>query len=251
MHQREQRFGPRVQARRVRHLIALTGVALLVGCAATPEADPGSATIWGFVQLAPKADAPITGAGYGDRRLANVKRVDYSHPRYAIVFVPDVPEVDFALVELAIRDSARGPRIEPRIASVSLNAGLRIRNETGRTQIVSAPDANHLGPIEPGAAQRIAPLVEGELAVHLLGRDQADDDAAAQIWVSPGRLVNVEPSGRYTLSGLPPGRHVVRAWHPRLPPTAPLAVELRAGEVRRIDLEIGVDAALLGSPGDS
>ena len=47
--------------------------------------------------------------------------------------------------------------------------------------------------------------------------------------------------------GLEPGRHAIRAWHPRLPPSPTHPVELERGAVVRLDLEIGLDAEVADS----
>ena len=75
--------------------------------------------------------------------------------------------------------------------------------------------------------------------MHLLGEDVPANDVA-RIWVTEGRIVEVEPSGRYTMRGLDAGRHRLSAWHPRLPPTEDHEVDVSLGGVHRLDLQIGV-----------
>jgi hypothetical protein len=226
---------------------AIAGLVIGLGCASPPEADPNGTTVWGYVRLAPKANAPRGEGGYGDRRLSDVKRVDYSHPRFAVVFVPDATPVASPPAELVIRDTGSGPRIEPEITATTLAAGVLIRNETGTDQLVSAPTANYLRRLKPAAVDRIDGLLEGELTMHLLGTLGDGHGPIAQVWVSPGRVARVEANGRFLIRGLEPGSHVLRAWHPRLPPTAPRAFDLERGDVERIDLEISVDSAHLES----
>ena len=221
-------------------LILIVSSALVSGCASAPDANPDSATVWGFVRLVPKVRVAPAGGGYGDRRLEGVRRVDYSHPRYAVVYVPSTSSPDLSPLELTIEETSIGPRIEPSIGSTNPDAGIRIRNRTDRAQYVSAPGSSWLARIEPLGVAQIDDPVPGELNLHLLGAE-GGAAAAAQVWVAKGVRAEVEPSGRYAIQGLPPGRHELRAWHPRLPPSPAHGVDLSLGSVHRVDLEIGVD----------
>lgn len=228
----------RIAARTV--LILLVGWVLVSGCASAPDADPDSATVWGFVRLVPKLRASPAGGGYADRRLEGVKRVDYSHPRYVVVYVPSTTSSNLTPLELTIEATRKGLRIKPSIGSTNPAAGVRIRNHTDRAQFVSAPDSSWLVRIEPRGAARIDDPVAGELNLHLLAVE-GGVAVAAQVWVANGVRAEVEPSGRYVIHGLRPGRHEIRAWHPRLPPSPVHRVDLSLGGVHRVDLEIGVD----------
>jgi hypothetical protein len=217
-----------------------------VRCGASPirSLGPDSGTVWGFVRLVPKAEAPQAGGGYGDRRLATVKRVDYSHPRYAVVYLPDSEAIlSSSAIELKIVSTSRGARVEPEFSSTDPASGLIVRNESGDPQIVSAPAARWLERIEPGQSRRIVDPPHGELLLHVLGTE-GSHSAVAQVWVASGRRVDVDSSGRFSVPGLLPGRHVLRAWHPRLPPSPPTRVDVELGGVYRADLEIGVDVGV-------
>lgn len=225
--------------------IALVACLLCVGaCATAPAPDPDAAIVWGQVRLVPKQNAPMGGAGYGDRRLADVKRFDYSQLRFAVVFVPDAPPRNDAPHVLTIRDSSRGPRLEPAFGATTALRGISIQNETGEEQVVSAPDASWVRRIAPGDSAQVEGLVEGELALHLLGASSRHVPETVLVWVAQGLVAEVDADGRYVIEGLTPGRHGLRAWHPRLPPTPTLELELASGDVERVDLEIGVDVGL-------
>lgn len=227
--------------RTIPHSWAVIGVALILSCASAPRPDPQSATIWGYVRLVPKKDVPGAGGGYGDRRLADVKRFDYSHPHYAVVYAPKSAATNLEPVELRIRAGRGGHVMDPPIAFASPEAGLSIRNETNEDQVVSAPALGWIARVEAGGVRHLDAAIEGELTLHVLGGGGNETARKALVWISPGAMVRVEPSGRYVLDGLAPGTHELRAWHPRLPPTRAIALDLTKGEVHREDLAIGVD----------
>ena len=199
------------------------------------------------MRLVPKADVPASSGAYSDRRLSRAKRVDYSHTKYAVVFVPSAPTPNRAPLDLAIRDASDGPRIEPAFASSTLASGIRVTNATQTERIVSAPAPGWLRRLAPGQTAQVEGLTAGELTLHLLGLPDAQTPVPSQVWIATGVTAEVESTGRYTLRGLEPGRHQLRAWHPRFPPSAVHTVELSRGAVQRIDLEIGVDS---GDSGD-
>ena len=101
---------------------------------------------------------------------------------------------------------------------------------------MSAPLAGFVRELAPGESVTLTPPQVGELEIHTLDTRAA----AALVWVAPGAFAVADAAGRYELRGLPPGRIDVHAWHPRLPPSGAHPLEARAGEVTRLDLEIGV-----------
>jgi hypothetical protein len=226
--------------------VLLVLAAGMAACATPPEPDPETATVWGYVRLAPKKDLPGAGGGYGDRRLADVKRFDYSHPRHAIVFTTGRASVSSPPPVVAIREETGRLALDPPFASASRSQGLTIRNETAEPRIVSVPAVGWLRRIDAGGSARLDPDREGELTLHLLGGPASATPPTARIWIAEGLIAEVDASGRYVLGGLPPGAVELRAWHPRLPPTRAFALELSRGDVERLDLEIGVDASDLG-----
>jgi hypothetical protein len=223
----------------------LAAAALAIGCATAPEPDPDSTIIWGHVHLIPKAGTDKFDGGYGDRRVAQAKRIDYSQMKFAVVFVPTALNETLAPAELSIHDSENSFRIEPQFASTTPTAGIRVTNATSLDRIVSVPGTTHVDRIAAGESTIIRGLSPGESSVYLLGLPQGESPDPAQVWVTEGVTAEVEPNGRYTLRGLAPGRHQVRAWHPRLPPSPIHPVELTRGSVLRLDLEIGVDVHAL------
>lgn len=228
---------------RIWRWIAGLGFALVsLGCATGPAADPESTVLWGDLRLVPKAGSQASGGGYGDRRVADARRVDYSQIQFAVVYAPSARSAAPAPAELVIRSSDKGPRIEPHYAATSPAAGVRVSNATADQQIVSVPGAARLERIDPGESALISGLAPGESTVHLLGVPERNAASPALVWVAEGLMTVVDASGRYTLRGLEPGRHQVRAWHPRLPPSSIHTVDLTRGSVLRLDLEIGLDS---------
>ncbi len=228
---------------RIRRWIALlVSVSLAFGCATAPDADPDSTVLWGRLRLVPKSGSQASGGGYGDRRVADVKRVDYSQIQFAVVYVPSARNAAPEPAELVILGSEAGARIHPHYAAASPAAGIRVTNATSSSQIVSVPGAARLARLAAGESVLIPGLSPGETSIHLLGMPEDEATAPAQVWVCEGVMAVVESSGRYVLRGLDPGQHQVRAWHPRLPPSAVHAVELSRGAVLRLDLEIGLDS---------
>jgi hypothetical protein len=228
---------------RIRWWIAVLVTALLAfGCATAPAADPDSTVLWGYLRLVPKSGSQASGGSYGDRRVADVKRVDYSQIQFAVVYVPSAGNAAPEPAELVIRGSEAGSRIDPRYAATSPAAGIRVSNATSFAHIVSVPSAARLERLAAGESVLIPQLSPGEASVHLLGVPDGEPTGPAQVWVSEGVIALVDSSGRYTLRGLDPGRHQVRAWHPRLPPSPVHSVELTRGAARRLDLEIGLDS---------
>ena len=215
---------------------------LLAGCATAPIPEPGATLVWGYVRLVPKAGSEALGGGYGDRRLAQVKRVDYSHPRFAVVFARTQADARERSVEIAIREAPRGLHLEPPFASTTPGAGLEITNATTSEQIVSLPEAGRLHRLDPGESVAITGLALGEASVHLLGLPDSDAFEPTRVWVTEGITVEVEQSGRYVLRGLAPGPHRLGAWHPRLPPSPEHEIFLEPDQAARLDIEIGVDA---------
>jgi hypothetical protein len=218
---------------------------LLAGCASQPPADPNAAAVWGYVRLAPKSGAAQGGDSYADRRVRNVARFDYAHPKFAVVYAPGTRGQSAGTAALALVDDGRGgARWEPALAALALGERLLLVNRSAQPQVVSAPLATFVGELAPGETVALSPPTGGELEIHALGAPAR----VALVWVAPGAFAVADAAGRYELRGLPPGPVDIRAWHPRLPPSGAHPLEARAGEVMRLDLEIGVDQMEGGVP---
>lgn len=218
-------------------LALAAALACVFACAAgAPAPDLEHAAVWGYVKLVPKDGAAAAGDGYADRRLRDAARVDYSHPSFAVVYTAgDAPAARSQT--LAFVETPRGLRWLPARLAMGAADELVIVNRSARPQIVSAPEAGWLKQLAPGERTALHPSQRGELEIHLLGTDAAP----ALVWVAPGAYAAADAAGRYELRGLAPGAVRLRAWHPRLPPSAVREVTLAAGERVRVDLEIGVD----------
>jgi hypothetical protein len=217
--------------------LALAACLLALACASAPAPEPGRAVVFGSVELVPKRGVPEA-AGYGDRRLRDVPRFDYLQPRFAVVFADAPPASAPAPAALVIEPREHGGvRFQPAYGVTGLAAGISIENRSAETRVVSAPEADFVARLAPGETAHVAPGAAGELEIHLLG----ERAAPAIVFVAAGAFAPVGADGRYALRGLAPGSREIRAWHPRLPPSAPHRVEVAAGEAVRLDLAIGVD----------
>ncbi|HEU4429775.1 MAG TPA: hypothetical protein VFT98_13520 [Myxococcota bacterium] len=224
---------------------SIAALGCLLACvAAPPTASPDRATAWGYVRLVPKAGLPAEEGGYSDRRLLGVQRFDYSHPAFAVVYAPGAPVRTAQTHELMLEARANGAHWSATVAAVGVNDRLRVANRTAIAQVVSAPALTWLRELAPGEATELAPAAPGELLLHVLG----GAGETAIVWVSPGAFALANTAGRYELDGLPPEVRELRAWHPRLPPSAGHTVRLEAGAATRVDLEIGVDRAAGAEP---
>ncbi len=212
------------------------GIALAAGCASAPSAPaPGRAGVAGSVRLVPHAAAPADAApdAYADRRLRDVRLVDYSAPGFTVVYV-DGASAPGGDAELAVEDGLAGPRLAPRLAALGAGGTLRIANRAGRAVVLSAPAIGRVARLADGSSAAIRVDRAGPIEIHLLGSDES-----ATVFAAPGPWTRADASGRFALSDLPPGPATLRAWHPRLPPAA-LEIELRADAVADAALEIGV-----------
>jgi hypothetical protein len=235
---RDRRRAPQIALPRLAAALLAATLATAAGCATPPPADPEAATAWGYVRLVPKvADAPTAGA-YGSRRVADTQRDDYSHTTYAVVFAPGQREATGPPARFAIRNDASGLAIHPRFGASTRTRGALVVNETDEPRIVSVPSAGWMRRLEPGASAQIDGLASGETAVHLLGHEPARN--VSLLWVAEGAFTEVDASGRYVLRSLEPGPQLLRAWHPRMPPTSGIEVELVRGAVERADLDVTV-----------
>jgi len=218
-----------------RALAVVLAIAAL-SCASAPSGPPGASGAWGYVRLVPREGVhPGGGSGaYGDRRLADVRLVDYSRPGFVVVYAEgDAPG---GRVEVVLRERPTGVRFEPSAVAVGAGGTIEIRNETGATQVLSAREHGRLESLAPGATASFPASGQGARGFSLLSGSETD----ALAFVAPGPFAVASDSGRFELSGLAPGRHRVVAWHPRFPSTARW-VELSGGEMQRLDIEIGVD----------
>jgi hypothetical protein len=202
---------------------------------AAPAPAPGTASVVGTVRLVPREGvaAHAGSDAYGDRRLRDVQRVDYSKPGASVVYL-DLGARPGGRADLAVEDALAGARLEPRFAVVGAGGEVAVRNRTSAEVVVSVPALAQLQRVAPGASLLVRADRPGPLEIFRLG---ADDPA--RVWVSPGPWARPDASGRFVLTGLAPGRVTLRAWHPRLPSGA-ADVELRAGETATVDFEIGV-----------
>jgi len=248
------RFGHRCDGV-VRLVVLLTAWACVACASGLPAPSPGRSTLAGHVEL--RAPAPAAAAGsragaYGDRRMRDVERVDYSRAGFAVVYVDFVDDLEDARAiddlapgaeapstarpaELLIVDGRVHARFEP-ADLVLRNGGTLLIENTGRDpHLISIPGLQIVGPIAAG--QRIEVVVDraGAHVLHLL--DQPDTQA--RIFSAPGPYARVSDAGRFAIPDLPPGPYTVHVWHPRMPPLT-RSVQLHADTVERIDLTVSL-----------
>jgi hypothetical protein len=217
-------------------LLGFAVLACATGAPAPPK--PGTGTAWGYLHLVPREGVTPVKPGaspYADRRMRDVEFVDYSKPGFAVVHLDRGPSPRGS-AELVIRSTGVRTRLDPPQAAVGAGGVVVVRNEAGAAHVISAPALGVVRRIEAGEKLELALADAGEQALFLLDVPRAE----STLFVSPGAFVVVSADGRYELSELPPGHYALHAWHPRFPPTRS-ELDLAAGGVVRLDLEMGVD----------
>jgi hypothetical protein len=209
----------------------------LAACAAPQlvTSPAGTAAVAGTVRLVPHEGVPShpPSDAYGDRRLRDVQLVDYSKPGASVVYV-DLGARPGGSAQVAAEESLAGARLNPRFAVVGAGGEVSVTNRTRGEVVVSVPALERVERIAAGGSFSVRAESKGPLEIFLLGAEEP-----ARIWVAPGPWVRPDANGHFVLTGLPPGRAALRAWHPRLP-SASAEVDLRAGETAVVNFEIGV-----------
>ncbi len=222
---------------RVRAAMIAAALGWLAACGGSPLATPaeGTAAVAGTVRLVPHEGVPSQSQSdaYGDRRLRDVQLVDYSKPGASVVYL-DLGARPGGSAQIAAEESLAGARLSPRFAVVGAGGELVVANRTRGEVVVSVPALERVERIAAGSEWVVRAERAGQLEIFLLGSDEP-----ARVWVSPGPWVRPDATGHFVLTGLPPGRVALRAWHPRLP-SAAAEVDLRPGETAVVNFEIGV-----------
>jgi hypothetical protein len=212
----------------------LAAIALAAGCAAPTPPPPGSFTTWGYVQLVPHEGVSPSGGAYGDRRVRDAKLVDYSKPGFVVIFA-DGPEPPSAQVTVRIVSGVVRAHFEPARSAIGFRDEILVKNEDAQDHLLSCPEAGVLVRVEPGETATIVLVEPGPLSLYLLDGVGAE----AQIFAAPGPFAVTTTAGRFELAGLAPGRRTLRLWHPRFP-SVTRVIEAEAGEILRVDVEMGV-----------
>ncbi len=174
--------------------------------------------------------------------MRDVELVDYSRPGFVVVYVEGVDSAEGSDALLTIRDGAIGPRLEPTHAALSATGTLTLHNDDERPHLVSCPAADTVFSLAPGETRKIELTRSGEYPLFLIDVP----GVSSLVFVAPGTYSVVSASGRFELADLPPGRHRLGAWHPRLP-SAFRWIDLDADGVLRVDVEVGVDVGPKGA----
>jgi hypothetical protein len=209
----------------------------MLACASVPDAPaPGRSHALGRLRLVPHEGVPPAGGGegaYGDRRLRDVEFVDYSKPGFAVVYVEG--EEPGGELDLAIRATRLGTRLDPVHGAVGAAGRLVVTNRSGAAHVLSYPAAGVVRAIRPGERLELALPRAGEQGLFLLDVPEAE----ALVFAAPGPFAVVSSSGRFALRDLPSGTQTLHAWHPRFPPLVQ-QVDLPSGGVVQVELEMGV-----------
>lgn len=216
--------------------------ALLLACVGAPRLeDPTRSGVYGYLRLVPHAGtaAPATAGApsgaYADRRYADADLVDYSKPGFAVVYLDGGGAGDAERLTLSVRGGAAEVELAPDLGAVAAGGEVVVENRDERPRVVSMPAAGVLRALDPGESLSVPVREPGVLEIFV-----PDAPAAtARVFVAPGPFAAVSESGRFELLEVEPGLRRLRAWHPRFPPSA-REIELAPGEVRRVDIELGV-----------
>ena len=222
--------------------LLLAAAAIGLACATAPGTpEPGKSTAWGLVRLIPREGVSPQAPGsssYTDRRLRDVEFVDYSRPGFAVVYLEEAGKRAVAVggdARVSIRDTQLQPRFDPAHAAMGIGRRIRVANQSTQPHVLSCPAVGLLRRLAPGETAEIVIRAAGEVSLFLLDVP----GASSTIFAAPGRYAVVSQSGRFEFQNLTPGHFRLRTWHPRFPPTS-RQVDLAAGQVVHLDLEIGV-----------
>ncbi len=226
---------------------ATAGCLLLVLACATPLGAPPKdrSGAWGYVQLAPREGVTPGGEGesaYADRRLRDVRFVDYSRPGFAVVYAAAGPSPG-GRAAIAIRSGGLEPRLDPVYAAVGAGGAIRVDNATRDAHVLSAPGVGLIRRLAPGEGVEIPVARAGEEVLFLLDAPRP----RATVFVAPGPFAVVSASGRFEIADLAPGRGRLAVWHPRFPPSE-RSVVLHPCRAERVDFELSVEQ--IGAEGE-
>jgi len=155
--------------------LLIPAACLALACAlATPRATPDRAGVWGKLRLVPHEGvlaAPIVGAseGYGDRRYSHARRVDYSRPGFAVVYLDGAATAPRDPSTVRIRSGLGGVHLEPAFAALGAGAPLRVVNDTNRARVLSAPEVGLLRSVAAGESVEVETAGAGELTLFVPG----------------------------------------------------------------------------------
>jgi hypothetical protein len=216
-----------------------------LACAsAPPPPAPGKGTLYGELHLLPRAGVTMPAANdpaYQDRAMRDARIMDYSRPGFAVVYL-DGGAPPGERVTATIRANEFETRLEPRWLALAAGGVVAVSNASAEPHTVSCPDLALVARLAPGESLEIQAKTAGAHSVFLLDLPQVESG----FFAAPGPYAVLTEDARFELRDLPPGHARLRAWHPRLPPTA-RAVDVIADRAERVDLELGVGRAE-GSP---
>ena len=217
------------------------GLLISAGCVNLPiQPELSTGTVWGYLELRPSKGVEPgkkDGGSYGDRRLRDVEFVDYENVEFGVVYTEgDLPSSDGTT--LTIQASRFGPRLASNFGAVGLNGKVVVRNSDGVRHLISCPQTGFLKSVEPADQVEVFPDGEGELSIFVVDIS----GMKATVFVCSGPYSVASEHGRWELSNLSPGKHILRAWHPRFPVVS-REVEVQENVIHKIDMAISINIA--------
>lgn len=210
-----------------------------------PPPAPGTATLWGKVQLVPREGVTIPKghlSAYESRELRGAKLVDYSQPGFVVVYL-EGPPAPVGEARMMLEETRWQLRIEPAYLAMGHGGKVVFHNTTTKSHTISSPALGLLHNLGPDEELELPTAPPGPLQIHVL-----DEALTATVFFAPGPYSVASKRGRFMLSNVAAGPATLRAWHPRFP-TPVRSLVLTADRVERLDLDIGVDR-LAERPGD-
>lgn len=217
---------------------ALGAVGVLDGCRSTPAVRGGTG-IAGVVRATPrKGVGEASGGAYSDPGAP--ERIDYARLKGIVVWIDDLP----GEAKAPPADPAASPaiaslhedRFEPDVLAVAAGDPLFVRNLTAGGVTLFAEGAIEETFVPAGQQGEVRCSRPGPV----LALAQELDLPRLHVLVAPSRRSLVLSSGDDFAFDLPPGEHVVAAWHWRLP-IVRRSVRVEAGKVSQVELVVSVD----------
>lgn len=212
-------------------------VLFFIGCVTPPPPpQPGTGTLWGYVQLVPRKGVKPAknGGSYGDHRFRDTEFVDYSQPGFAVVYLHDGTSPG-GTARINIKSNRFGTKFDVEHTVVGKGGKVVLINTDSEEHVISCPQAEILSQLVPGDKLEIPANSLGVLNIFLLNVPEAK----VTVFVSPGPYAVASTSGRWELRNLKPGGVTLYTHHPRFPSTRK-DVQILPDKLQKIDIEIGV-----------
>lgn len=224
---------------------ACLALVFLAGCAGKPQVSPDMAKVWGYVQLQPKAGAPVSKKGasqYSDRRYKHAVAIDYHSFDDITIFESRSSRLRSQVHVVYDDIIPTTATAAPKFHVLSAGGQFRLTNNSQRVISVSSPAAKLLQTMQP-AQSLDATLTLGEYRFFTPQQPKAP---IAHVVVVPGHHVKVSQTGRWEML-VEPGKTRISGVHRRLPSNT-VEVDLAPGEVQEVTISFGVDQLSASGP---